>query len=115
MRLAPGRFQTLVQALLVALQLRHQAPAFFQFISTRQLRQACGQLLLRLLDALGLFIQGAHLHQLLLAARLQGPDLPEPPTASRNTRGAKQQSKDRQAVATARRSDRVSTGASSAG
>ena len=99
-------FQTLVEALLISLQLRDQAATLFQLIRTRQLRQAGGQLLLALLEALGLVIQGLHLAQLVLAAGLQGTDLPDPPAAGGYARSAQQQGDDGQAIATAWRADR---------
>jgi hypothetical protein len=46
------------------------------------------------------------LAQLVLAAGLQGTDLPETPTAGGNTRSAKQQGDNCQAIAAARRGDR---------
>ena len=98
--------QALAQALLIALQLGNQAAALLQLVRTRQLRQAGGQLLLALLEALGLVIQGLHLAQLLLAAGLQGADLPDPPAASGNARSTQQQGDDCQAIATAWCTDR---------
>ena len=92
--------------MLVALQLGHQTTALLKLIRTRQLRHARRQLLLALLEGLGLVIEGLHLAQLLLAAGLQGADLPDPPTARGNTGGAEQQGDDCQAIATARRGDR---------
>lgn len=100
------RLQALAQTLLITLQLGDQATALFQLIRTRQLRQPRSQLLLALLEGLGLVIEGLHLAQLLLAAGLQGADLPDPPTTGGNTRGAEQQGDDCQAITTARRGDR---------
>ena len=65
------------------------------------MRQARGQLLLALLEGLGLVIEGLHLAQLLLAAGLQGADLPDTPAAGGNTGYAEQQGDDSQAIATA--------------
>ena len=62
--------------------------------------------LLKVLEGLGLVIDDLHLPQLLLAAGLQGADLPDSPAADGNTGSAQQQGHDCQAVATARRVDR---------
>jgi len=99
-------FQALAQTLLVALQLGQQAAALLQLVRARQLRQACSQLLLALLEGLGLVVEALYLAQLLLVAGLQGADLPDPPPAGGNARSTQQQGDDCQAIATARRSDR---------
>ncbi len=108
-------FQTLVEALLITLQLSDQAATLFQLIRTRQLRQPGGQLLLALLEALGLVIQGLHLAQLVLAAGLQGTDLPDPQPpaatpAAPNSKATTARPLPRRGALTG-----VSTGASSAG
>ncbi|CRM90057.1 hypothetical protein [Pseudomonas sp. 22 E 5] len=98
-------FQALAQALLVTLQLGDQPAALLKLVRPRQLRQARRQLLLTLLEGLGLIIKGLHLAQLLLAAGLQGTDLPDPPTAGGNACSTEQQGHNRQAIATAWRGD----------
>ncbi|MCY1428673.1 hypothetical protein D9M71_445650 [compost metagenome] len=92
-------FQTLVQTLLITLQLDHQATACFQLIGGRQLRQACAQALLIELEVLRLVIQRLHLAQLLLIIGLQVTHLPDTPTAHRYTGRTQQQRDDCQTIA----------------
>lgn len=92
--------------MLVALQLGHQAAALLQLVSTGQLRQPRRQLLLALLEGLGLVVEALHLAQLLLVTGLQAAHLPDSPAAGGNTCGAQQQGEDRQAIATAWFGDR---------
>ncbi len=98
-------FKALAQTLLVTLQLGDQAAALLKLVRPRQLRQARRQLLLALLEGLGLIIKGLYLAQLLLVAGLQGTDLPDPPATGGDACGTEQQGHNRQAIATAWRGD----------
>ncbi|CAI8978783.1 hypothetical protein EMIT0P218_60314 [Pseudomonas sp. IT-P218] len=103
---AEDGFQALIQALLVALQLSHQAAAFFQHIGIGQLFQARTQALLVQLQALRLIVQSLHLTQLLLGIGLQVPHLPDSPATHCDTDGAYQQRDDCQPVSSALLLDR---------
>ncbi|MNL71419.1 hypothetical protein D3C87_1965670 [compost metagenome] len=82
---AEDRFQSLIQALLIALKLNHQAAARLQLIGRRQLRQTRSQSLLIEFQALRLIVQCLHLTQLLLIIGLQVTHLPDTPTTHRDT------------------------------
>ena len=97
--LAKHGFQPLAQALLIALQLRHQAAAVFQFASGRQAGQLRGQLLLALLQCIGTLGEGLQVLALPLFAALQLAHLQDAPATHGDPGGAHEQGQQCQAIA----------------
>jgi len=95
-------FESLAEALLIALQLRDQTSTVFQLIGWRELRDACAQLLVILRQYQGLFGDILDLSALLLVPGLQHAQLPDSPAGDGDTGNCQQQGQEHQAtVATA--------------